>query len=622
MSDSVTISKKTPESKSQQYDFLREEGIKYIQSLAGKIWTDYNIHDPGVTILEVLSYAITELGYRSSYDIQDLLANDPDDPNVHDIKNFFTAREIFPNSPVTINDYRKLLIDVDAFDPLNENCQHVGIKNAWIEKSPENEIPVFVHKSDSKLSFDPDPSLPASGQSPLDIGILYDILLEFEKCDEYGDLNENSITRTLVIKDHPLDPTVNGLQIKVSVEFPRWDSEETDWQDIVSIKSDIQKITIRFSNVPSTYEFSYELVNNIVKLNGTITSASDIVEVPGLSQIEDNINDFIYYQEDSLLAFYLQKIGKINEIIEGVKKRLHANRNLCEDFYKLSALKVEKIAVCADIELEQDADVEMVQAQIYHEIGKFLSPTVYFYTLDEMLDKCRELNEYTVSGIDTVNRYFTVDKELTEVLKPKDTVSINGSRSNDGDYTVKSIHVDADDSATKIYVEEEISSSLLTENEILSFFTTNEDDCLSVDEIFEGPALDHGFIDNNELEKADRKKSIHVSDLIQIIMDIEGVTAVKTIQIANIPQDNEDGSIESKSVKWCLQLAFDQNYVPRLSRLDSKITFFKDQLPFKASSTLVDGILYDLEQAERTPKLFNPKLDFEIPKGRYTKLES
>jgi len=622
MSDSITISKKTPDSKSQQYDFLREEGIKYIQSLAGKIWTDYNIHDPGVTILEVLSYAITELGYRASYDIKDLLAIDPNDKNAADIRNFFTAREILPNTPVTINDYRKLLIDVDAWEPLNENCQHVGIKNAWLEKSKSNEIPVYVHKSDSELSYEPDPSLPSSGQLPLEIGILYDILLEFEKCDEYGDLNENSIAKTLVINEHLPDTNVEGLEIKIDVEFPRWDSEDTDWEDVVSVKSDVSKITIRFSNVPDNYDFSYELVNNVVKLKGTITSASDIVDVPGLALLEDQINDFIYYSEDSLLAFYLQKIGKIKEIIEEVKKRLHANRNLCEDFYKLSALKVEKIAVCADIELEQEADVETVQAKIYHEIGKFLSPTVYFYTLDEMLDKCKQLHELNILEIDANNRYFTVDEDLEEILYTKNTLTIADSRSNDGDYTVKSIHVDADSITTKIYVEEEIPSALLTENETLSFYTTNEEECLTVDEIFEGPALEHGFIDNNELEKADRKKSIHVSDLIQIIMDIDGVTAVKTIQIANIPQDNEDGSIESKSVKWCLQLAFEQNYVPRLSTLDSKITFFKDQLPFKASSTVVDGILYDLEQEERVPKLINPKLDFDVPRGNYKDLES
>jgi hypothetical protein len=213
-------------------------------------------------------------------------------------------------------------------------------------------------------------------------------------------------------------------------------------------------------------------------------------------------------------------------------------------------------------------------------------------------------------------------KQLDDLLKKNDTITITGSRSNDGNYTVQSLTVDPATSATKVYVVEEISSDLLTEGELLSFYVTNEDECLSVDEIFEGPALDHGFIDNIELEKADRKKYIHVSDLIQIIMDVHGVISVKNIQIANIPQDNEDGSIESVSVKWCMQLAYEQNYVPRLSILDSKITFFKDQLPFKAATSKVEALIKELEADERSPKLFNPILDFEIPKGTYRDIES
>lgn len=620
MSESITISKKAPESKSQQYDFLREEGIKYIQKVAGKIWTDYNIHDPGVSILEVLAYAITELGYRASYKIEDLLTNDPDNKNARDIRNFYTAREILPNAPVTINDYRKLMIDVDIQDLSAANCQHVGVKNAWIEKSKSNEIPVYVHKDESKLSYLPDPAI--AGQKPLDIGILYDILLEFEKCDEYGDLNENTITRTLLIKEHAPDTNLNGLSIKITVEFPRWDSEETDWTKLVSVKSDIQNINLQFYNVPGNYSLGYSTENNLVKLTGTITTASDIVPVPGIDDIEDKINNFIYYDTESVLAFYLQKINKIKEIVEAVKARLHANRNLCEDFYKLSALKVEKIAVCADIELQKDADVEAVQAEIYHEIGKFLSPTVYFYTLGEMLDKCKKLQEITILEINLNNKYFKAGENLDEILAEGDIISIKGSRSNDGDYTVKSIIADADSLSTKVFVNEDIASDLLTEGELLTFYITAEDECLSVDKIFEGPALDHGFIDDNELDKADRKKFIHVSDLIQIIMDVKGVISVKTIQIANIPQDNEDGAIESKAVKWCLQLAFEQNYVPRLSVNDSKIVFYKEQLPFRASATKVEELMEVLEDGERVSKLFNPVLDFEIPKGEYRDLES
>lgn len=622
MEESITISKKTPESKSMQYDFLREEGLRHIQKLCGKIWTDYNTHDPGVTILEVLCYAITELGFRASYQVKDLITQDPNDPDAADIKNFFTARQILPNCPVTINDYRKLMIDVDVYDPHNQDCEHVGVRNAWIEKAKSSEIPVYVHKEDSKLSYEPDPNYVLQEgeieQPSLEIGILYDVLLEFEKCEAYGDINENSFTKEFVITEHDPDQALKGLTIKIKVEFPRWDNEGVDWEDVLSIKESVIKITIKFLNEPDGYKFDYELINNNnVKLSGTKASSGGNVSIPGIDDIEAQINDFIYHGANSLLDSYLQKIQKINQIIDKVKARLNANRNLCEDFFRFNALKVEKIAVCSDIELEPEADVEKVQALIYHEIGKFFSPAVNFYTLQEMLDKCKVRYDYTITEIDEENKSFIVDKDLTDLLSKGDTITISGSTGNNGEYTVTSVKPDSDNDKTEIFVSEDIPSELLTEGELFSIYVTDEEDCLTVDEIFEGPPLEHGFIDDNELEEADRKKYIRVSDLIQIIMKVPGVVAVRYIQIANLPQDNEDKSVESMSVKWCLKLAFDQNYVPRLSILDSKITFYKDQLPFKALQSKVDELIDVLEAQERSPKLFDPTLDFEVPRGQF-----
>ena len=48
------------------FDKMRKEGIEYIAQLSGKIWTDHNVHDPGITILEMLCYALLDLGYRTS----------------------------------------------------------------------------------------------------------------------------------------------------------------------------------------------------------------------------------------------------------------------------------------------------------------------------------------------------------------------------------------------------------------------------------------------------------------------------------------------------------------------------------------------------------------------------
>ena len=108
-------------------------------------------------------------------------------------------------------------------------------------------------------------------------------------------------------------------------------------------------------------------------------------------------------------------------------------------------------------------------------------------------------------------------------------------------------------------------------------------------EIFQGPRLDHGFIDTAELELSSRRESIHVSDLINIIMDIDGVIAIRDIQIANFPLG--DSSISAKSVKWCLQLAYDKNFVPRLSPEKSKVTFIKKGIPFTAKQSEVDDLL-------------------------------
>ena len=60
-------------SDSENYDLLLEKGISLVQNYSGENWTDYNYHDPGVTLLEQLCYALTDLGYRTNFPIEDLL---------------------------------------------------------------------------------------------------------------------------------------------------------------------------------------------------------------------------------------------------------------------------------------------------------------------------------------------------------------------------------------------------------------------------------------------------------------------------------------------------------------------------------------------------------------------
>jgi hypothetical protein len=118
MTQSITIPKQVPQNSALSYDFLRKEGMSLIQQMAGTSWTDHNIHDPGITMLEQVCYAVTDLAYRMDYDIQDLLGTD----NGSSYSDLYSAATILSINPVTLIDLRKIVLDVE------------GVKNAWVEK--------------------------------------------------------------------------------------------------------------------------------------------------------------------------------------------------------------------------------------------------------------------------------------------------------------------------------------------------------------------------------------------------------------------------------------------------------------------------------------------------------
>ena len=90
------------------FEVLQEESLAQLQELSGNVWTDYNLHDPGVTILEQLNYALWEFDYRLGFDIQDYLTSgDSFDPKQSML---FPPDEVFTTVPVTPKDYRLLIL--------------------------------------------------------------------------------------------------------------------------------------------------------------------------------------------------------------------------------------------------------------------------------------------------------------------------------------------------------------------------------------------------------------------------------------------------------------------------------------------------------------------------------
>lgn len=123
---------------------LRAEGLRLLGRLTGQQWTDYNTHDPGITILEQLCYAITELAYRTNFPMPDLLAASQE-------LGLPGPSEILTCEPVTLADLRRRVLDVP------------GIANGWIE--PAKPAPSFYHHAASReLSLAPDPSESSSAE--------------------------------------------------------------------------------------------------------------------------------------------------------------------------------------------------------------------------------------------------------------------------------------------------------------------------------------------------------------------------------------------------------------------------------------------------------------------------
>lgn len=180
----ISIPKNISSNDDMNFDFLRKKGIEYIESLGSQFWTDYNTHDPGITILEVLCYAITDLGMRINLPIEDLLSNTSSPID----EQFFTAAEILPTQSVTALDYRKLIIDIDP----------KSIKNCWLQKATKT---LYVNCKEGKISLKKEDFIDTLDAfiKETEIKGYYNILVDF---DVENDAEKEVLKNKIIAKFH------------------------------------------------------------------------------------------------------------------------------------------------------------------------------------------------------------------------------------------------------------------------------------------------------------------------------------------------------------------------------------------------------------------------------------
>ena len=360
-------------------------------------WTDYNTHDPGISILEALAYAITELAYRTGFPIEDILASAarrlaPTDP--YPDQTFYSARKILTVNPTTAEDFRRLLIDVDT------------VRNAWVRcKACACDAPFFAWCEDGELVLSHDPSRrsdPGLGRSrraarPVRRAARARGRPELRRPERPQD-------RPAARRD---DADGRRHSLTIEVRFPAWGLA----------RRDERRRARRTTNSPFTL--------TVAGPNRTTTGTTPVDD----AELRNHWFDVFYVDYEIALADgtkiaienasvrlfgdgTVRRQATVAELLRlargrhpgGVRRSrtagscpsptrpstpprrvLETHRNLDEDYCQVELVEIDEIAVCADVEVEPTADIDLVQARIWYEIERYLDPPVEFWSLDELL---------------------------------------------------------------------------------------------------------------------------------------------------------------------------------------------------------------------------------------------
>ncbi len=391
----------------EDYRALIRLAYQAIETLGNEQWTDYNEHDPGITLLQALAHALTEIGYRSGFEVVDLLTQEQG--FLHTEQAFFTARNILTNRPLTPKDYRKILVDLP------------NVANAWIDcMACACETTFYADCKSSSLFHAPQwrlQSRPAlqeqrtaqTHEHPVFVKGLYDVRLQLDRDADFGDLNDNKLQQTVYL---PLELSEQLAVLTIEARMPdllqadpaileAFTAEGTNIDAIELLSLSLDPTTgeaVEASDVPRAWQRPF-FANLAILISTAPASSQKTLRLPSvpirffsshkavaaLPDILDTITATVTEMGiGGLIARYQQKIKKTQAAIAEANTALQQARNLGEDFCTISRIATQDIAFCADVSVAADADIEYVLARIFHAIELYFNPAVPFYSLQEL----------------------------------------------------------------------------------------------------------------------------------------------------------------------------------------------------------------------------------------------
>ncbi|WP_289993553.1 hypothetical protein [Photorhabdus laumondii] len=100
------------------FDTLLAQAKAVIEQYSGQYWSDMSENDPGITLLEACCYGASDLAYRHSLPLKDLLTPTPEEQTTGEgiFPQEFGPQQMLTCGPITLADYRRALLDLHSDD--------------------------------------------------------------------------------------------------------------------------------------------------------------------------------------------------------------------------------------------------------------------------------------------------------------------------------------------------------------------------------------------------------------------------------------------------------------------------------------------------------------------------
>ncbi|WP_244866107.1 hypothetical protein [Photorhabdus heterorhabditis] len=135
------------------FDTLLAQAKTVIKQQSGKLWSDMGENDPGITLLEACCYGASDLAYRHSLPLKDLLTPKQERQASDDgiFPEEFGPQKILTCDPITAEDYRKALLDLHSDNTTNS---YFFFNDVQLIREPENErYEYWYNKGKREYSF-------------------------------------------------------------------------------------------------------------------------------------------------------------------------------------------------------------------------------------------------------------------------------------------------------------------------------------------------------------------------------------------------------------------------------------------------------------------------------------